>query len=81
MRIANKAFDAALEDIDTIGEECYKMVSVILQDLRDNAQEWASLLTTVAAPQTTSRGSLPHTDLHASPSSVEGSLLNMKVWQ
>ena len=42
VRIANKAFDAALEDIDTIGEECYKMVSVILQDLRDNAQEWAS---------------------------------------
>ncbi len=44
MRIANKAFDAALEDIDTIGEECYKLVSVILQDLRDNVQEWALIV-------------------------------------
>jgi len=42
VRIANKAFDAALEDIDSICEDSYKLVSVILQDLRDNAQEWAS---------------------------------------
>ena len=40
--LAKQAFDEAISDLDTLGEECYKDSALIMQLLRDNLTLWTS---------------------------------------
>ena len=40
--MAKKAFDEAISELDTLGEESYKDSTLIMQLLRDNLTLWTS---------------------------------------
>ena len=40
--LAKKAFDEAISDLDTLGEDSYKDSALIMQLLRDNLTLWTS---------------------------------------
>jgi 14-3-3 protein epsilon len=40
--MAKKAFDEAIAELDTLGEESYKDSTLIMQLLRDNLTLWTS---------------------------------------
>ena len=42
MRCAAQAFDEAIAELDTLGEESYKDSTLIMQLLRDNLTLWTS---------------------------------------
>ena len=61
-RLLFQAFDEAIAELDTLGEESYKDSTLIMQLLRDNLTLWTSDMQVTRARACTG----PHTPLYGS---------------